>query len=137
MDLITSKKLLKDSTDQSQALTPSAASQYIAAVKAILFEDYSSPSPDLIQYFINRLPLAIRSEKTVDQFHTIVKIALKEFVDECVSDRLQLDMSADQKDVERSNQAPDVCCGKKSGLNRQDNSIKDEDFEKFFVVDVT
>ena len=137
MDLITSKKLFKSSTDHSHALIPSATSQYIAAIKAILFEEYSSPSSDLIHYFINRLPVAVTSEKTVDQFHTIVKIALKEFVDECVSDRLHLDKSADSEDVERARQSPDDCCGNKSRLSRQELSLKDEDFEKFFIVDVT
>jgi hypothetical protein len=137
MDLITSKKLLKSSTDRNHAVIPSVASQYIAAIKAILFEEYSSPSADLIHYFINRLPHTITSEKTIDQFHSIVKKALQEFVDERVRDQLQLDTSAELEGVERASRSPDDYCGKKSSQGRPEISIKDEDFEKFFIVDVT
>jgi hypothetical protein len=134
MDLIKSKKLSKSSTDQKQSFIPSSTSQYIKAIKDILVDEYSSPSSDSIHYFINRLSPAITSEKTVDQFHSIVKKAFDEFVDDRISDVLQLQKPADPGKKTDTHQSMIDVYGR---VIKHDIFMRDEDFEKFFVVDVT
>lgn len=134
MDLIKSKKLSKSSTDVNQTSISANRSHYIAAIKGILFDEYSTPSSESVRYFIRRLSATTLSEQTVDQLRPIVKEAFDTFVDDRVDDQLNLQKRADEENIGKLSHSISDCYG--SGI-RQDSFIRDEEFEKFFVVDVT
>lgn len=133
MDLIKSTKLSKSSTDQNQNFIPANISQYVQAIKGILFDEYSSPSSESIRYFIRRLFPTIKSEKKVDQFRPILKEAFEQFVDDHVNDQLQLH---DYANVERTPESHPNSVDGYGRVIKQDIFIKNEEFEKFFIVDV-
>ena len=134
MDLIKSKKLSKSSTDLNQTCVSATKSKYIDAIKGILFEEYSTPSSESVRYFIKRLSSTTQPELTVDQLRPIVKEAFDTFVDDRVNDQLKVQKPVDEEKVAKTSQNLINCHGK---VIEHDSFIKDEDFEKFFVVDIT
>lgn len=132
MNLIKSKKLSKSSTDVNQASILSNRSKYIAAIKNILIDEYSTPSSESVRYFIRRLFSTTQSEQTVDQLRPIVKEAFDTFVNERVDDQLNLQKRADEEKIDTTSHYVNDCYGR-----GQDSFIRDEEFEKFFVVDIT
>jgi hypothetical protein len=139
MDLIKSKKLSKSSTDVNQTSISANRSQcnrsqYIAAIKGILSDEYSTPSAESVRYFIRRLSATTLSKQTVDQLQPIVKEAFDMFVDDRVDDQLNLQKRADEENIGKLSHSISNCYG---GGIRQDSFIRDEEFEKYFVVDIT
>ena len=134
MDLIKSQKLSKSSIDQDQRFNPASTSECVEAIKGILFEEYSSPSSGSIRYFIRQIFPTIKSEKKVDHFRPAVKKAFEQFIDDRVHDRLQLH---DDVIVEKTSTSHPTSVDTDGRVIKQDIFINNEEFEKFFVVDVS
>ncbi len=103
-------------------------------IKGILFDEYSSPTSRSIRYFIRRIFPTIKSERKVDQFRPILKEAFEQFVDDRVNDRLQLH---DYASVENTPESHPNSVDGYGRVIKQDIFIKNEEFEKFFIVDVS
>jgi predicted type IV restriction endonuclease len=124
-------KLSKNSFDLAQVLAVSAELKYIAAIKNVLSEEFSSPSLELVQLLVSRVQPKIKTKQVVHQFGPIVKGALKQYIDDCVKDRF-LSMKGQ---AGKTAQAPYTNTGYEA-QSHHDIFITNEEFEEFFVVNV-
>lgn len=92
--------------------------EYIQAVKKVLHEESSSPSEELIRFLANRVCSSLPTREVIDRFTPIVKEAFTQFINAPINDRGKGILENYFLTLDR-------------------HLISDEDFERFFVVNVT
>jgi hypothetical protein len=123
------KKLSKNPFELDQILSAAGELKYIRAIKNVLFEEYSSPSLEFIRFLASQVYSGIKTPQVLDQFAPIVQEAFKQFI----NDRLKSVVSS------REEEAVDNIDDANNGFMIKPNHdiITDEEFEGFFVVNVT
>lgn len=99
--------------------------QYIQAVKSVLLEEYSSPSVELVHFFATRVCSSIPTQQVIEKLAPIVKEAFDQFINDHIDDRLRTVTRRDKEIAENVVRKPDQ------------HTISDQEFEGFFVVNVT
>jgi hypothetical protein len=120
----------RKSFDLDQSLSVSSELRYIQAIKSILFEESASPSLELTRFFANQVYSGKKTEQVLDQFAPIVNEAFTQFI----NDRPQSVMSTRAEELVVDKDAANFASQKMSG---NDRVVTDEEFEGFFVVNIT
>ncbi len=118
---------------QHVTITTASDLEYLRAIKKILVEEYSEPSPEMIRFFASQVYSGIQTQQVLDQFAPIVKAAFMQFVNDRLLDRLQPAMTVPEHEVPKEIGTAD------NGAVRHphhDMIITKEEFEGFFVVNV-
>lgn len=123
-------ELSKKTFELDQIFSVASELRYIQAIKNVLFEQSSSPSLEFVRLFANQVYPGKKTEQVLEQFAPVVKKAFKQFITDClqsvVNNRLEEPVAA--------NDAANSLCPGGSG---NDRGITDEEFEGFFVVNIT
>lgn len=107
------KKLSKSYFQVDHIFTAANRLKYIREIKDVLFEQYSSPSVELIRLLASQMPHGVITQQMFERLAPIVREAYRQFADDCIGG---------------------------SGFAKRshnDTIITDEEFEGFFVVSVT
>ena len=122
--------LSRETFDLDQIFSVASELRYIQAIKNVLFEQSASPSLEFVRLFANQVYPGEKTEQVLEQFAPIVKGAFNEFITDCLQSVIN-DRSV--KPV-ADNEAADCVCLEESS---NDRGLTDEEFEGFFVVNVT
>ena len=98
--------------------------QYIQAVKSVLLEEYSSPSVEFVHFFANRVCSSVPTQQVIEQLAPTVKEAFDQFINDRINDWLRT-VTRDKDIVEKFVRKP------------YHHTISDQEFEGFFVVNVS
>jgi hypothetical protein len=128
------KKLSKRSFELDQLLLAASELIYIRAIKSMLFEGATSPSMELVRFFTEQMYSGINTQQVLDRFRPIVKKAFKQFVEDCVNDRLKSVVNSQAVGVVEN---IDKTNNKVVSESDRDRFITAEEFEGCFVVDIT
>lgn len=119
---------------QKSNFTTASDQEYLQAIKNVLTREYSEPSLKFIHFFVEQLYSGTQTDTGVHKFTPLVKEAFRQFVDdrllECIEtarnmpkrEEVDCTVVADDRDMERP------------GYHTQPS---DEEFEDFFIVNVT
>jgi hypothetical protein len=122
--------LSKKTFELDQIFSVASELRYIQAIKNVLFEQSSSPSLEFVRLFANQVYPGKKTEQVLDQFAPVVKEAFKQFITDC----LQSVMNDRVEEPVADNDAANSVCLGGSG---NDQVVTDEEFEGFFVVNIT
>jgi hypothetical protein len=100
----------------------------------MLFEGATSPSMELVRFFTEQMYSGINTQQVLDRFRPIVKKAFKQFVEDCVNDRLKSVVNSQAVGVVEN---IDKTNNKVVSESDRDRFITAEEFEGCFVVDIT
>lgn len=123
------KKLSKSSFEVDQILIAASELKYIQAIKNALFEEYSSPSLEFVRFFTSQVYSGIKTTQVLDQFAPIVEEAFKQFINDHLKSVVS---SREEEAVVDMNDA-----NNRFVIKSNHDIITDEEFEGFFVVNVT
>jgi len=126
------QKLGKFCFELDQMLLVSSALKYVDAIKRLLLKELSSPSSTWIRFLAGQVYSGEKTEHILAQFTPIVDKAFKHFIDDRIHDRLKSAIKGQEKNVVKKS-------GKEDGIVQSPfhNIITDEEFEKYFIVDIT
>jgi hypothetical protein len=128
------KKLSKRSFELDQLLLAASELIYIRAIKSMLFEGATSPSMELVRFFTEQMYSGINTQQVLDRFRPIVKKAFKQFIEDCVNDRLKSVVNSQAVGVDENIHKTN---NKVVSESDRDRFITTEEFEGCFVVDIT
>lgn len=83
------KKLTKVSFDVDSVVDAAGELKYLSAIKKILESQFLEPEEELVKFFASRVYDGVLSPKVKQQFNTITKKALRQFLSDSVNDRLK------------------------------------------------
>lgn len=91
------KKLTKQSFDVESVVDAAGELKYLSQIKKVIEEQFNDPSEELVKFFASKVYDGVLSPKVKQQFYTLTKKALKQFLSESINDRLKhaLDTNGD------------------------------------------
>lgn len=99
------KKFHKSYFDLDTILSSASELKYVGALKAIVQDEFSNPSPDFIRFLGKKVYDGAFTERVLEQFVPITKRALSSFISDNVSDRLKVAINAE--DIQVKNEQED------------------------------
>lgn len=116
------QKLSKERWDIESALSSANSLKYINEVKKVFSEEVSSPSDAFIRYFATRVYNGHLTAKVREQFSSIVKRAIQEFVNDQINMRLE-SAKVDERDESAGSQQDDLESGAHDGIETTDDEV--------------
>ncbi len=83
------QKLSKDRWDINGALSSASSLKYVSEVKKYFSDEVSAPSDEFVRYFASRVYNGHLTAKVREQFSSIVKRAVQEFINDQINTRLE------------------------------------------------
>lgn len=118
---------------QHTGVTAAGDQEYLQAIKKVLAKENSEPSSEMIRFFVSQVYSGAQTQQVIDRFAPLVKEAFRQFVNDQLVDRLQSVINVqDHGSAEQSGAAKNAVV-KHPPRNR---SVTNEEFERFFVVNV-
>ena len=118
------KKFHKSYFDIDTILSTASELKYMGELKAVIAKEFSAPSADLVKLWGKQVYQGLFTAKVSDQFSTLIKKAIGNYINDIISDRL----NAAIKDVEHNDnkeEAPAI-----ELETKDDNGIVTTDEEK-------
>lgn len=98
--------------------------EYLRAIKKVLAEEKSEPSSEMIRYFVSRVYSGTQTQQIIDRFAPLVREAFRQFVNDQLVACIQRVINGQDH-------------GGALDHPPYDTNSTDEEFEGFFVVNVT
>lgn len=89
------KKLTKSSFDVESVIDAAGELKYLSQIKKILSEQFKEPEEAFVKFFASRVYDGVLTQKVKNSFKDITVKALKQFLNDRVSDRLQSALERD------------------------------------------
>ncbi len=131
------KKLTKFHFNLEELISSAAELKYTREIKLILASQLIKPSDDFVKFFTSQVYSGRITQNVLEQFHTVTKVAFKQFISEELSKRLNSVFDKDniQLEPDSENQAPDISSAK-SPKQKDDARIvtTPEEIEGFIII---
>ena len=92
------KKFHKSYFNISNILNSASELKYTGELKAIIKEEFSNPSNELVKLFVSRVYDGVLRQAVLDQFAPLVKKSLSSHVNDIISERLKGALNANQEE---------------------------------------
>lgn len=94
------KKFHKSYYDVDNILSTAQELKYTTEIRNLISAEFSSPSPEFVKYFAKPVYDSPVSQKVIEQFTPLVKKAIADIINDTISDRLGLALSAKEASSE-------------------------------------
>jgi len=101
------KKFTKETFDLEQILSTASDLKYTKGIKRAISEEWVNPSEELVRYFGSKVYSGRMTQAVRDQFTTITKRALQEFISDRVSERLKSALAREEDMADKFSSSPD------------------------------
>ncbi len=132
------KKFTKSTFDLDEILTNASELKYTAAIRKIIAQEFETPSEDFVRFFATQVYSGRMTQAVREQFAEITRKALRRFLNDRISDRLQ---SAIQDLDQRSVTTPpdeqpedELEAEEDIPANKREIVTTEEEIEGFFAV---
>lgn len=99
------KKFHKSYYNEGEILNTASKLQIMVAIREVISRDFQSPSSEFVRYFIRETNDGRSSAKQVEQYMPLVKKAISNYVNDEISERLNIAMKKEeQKEAEEQQQ---------------------------------
>jgi hypothetical protein len=126
------KKFHKDHFEIDVILSSASELKYTNALKAIISNEFSNPSVDLVKLFAKQVYNSIITPKLLEQFTVLVRKSISSLISDTISERLKTALKTETEESEKANkQEQDIKIE-----NKKENEIitTEEELEGFFIV---
>ena len=129
------KKFTKSAFDLDNIFTTASDLKYTNSIKRYFSEQINNPSPKFIKFFGSQVYSRKMTKSVMDQFSSIVKIALNQFIRERVNDRLKSALDAEKEEAVKMNEieAPKI---EDTGIVTTEDEIEGYNIIKAIVREV-
>lgn len=100
-DALEIKRFSKAHFDHSSIAVAALELKYTTSVKATIAEEFANPSDEFVRFFAKKSYTGVVNQRVLDQFSTILRRALPEFINEKINDRLKTAMSLSPAVIEQ------------------------------------
>jgi predicted type IV restriction endonuclease len=130
------KKFTKSTFDLNGILTTASELKYTRDIKRIMAEQLQEPSEDFVKFFASQVYAGRMTQSVREQFTQTTKHALKQFINDQISERLKTALATETKQATEDG-APkpaDTAAGS-NGVQEQDGSVTtQEETEAVYVI---
>ena len=128
------KKFQKSAFDIDTILTTASELKYNSQIKQFLTRQLDTPTDEFVVYILNNVYDGRKTQKVIEDFRSIVKKSLIQFVNEQVNDRLKLAIGTDEQSTLET--VPQTTQGEDTTVDDENPKIitTQEEIEAFFTV---
>lgn len=83
------KKFHKSYFDVENILSSASELKYMGELKAIIAQEFASPTPEFVKYFSKQVYEGVITAKLLDQFTKLTKKSIATYINDLISDRLK------------------------------------------------
>lgn len=96
------KKFHKSNYNESEILSTAQQLQISTSLRKVIMKDFQSPSQEFVRYFVREINDNRSSAKLVDQYTPLLKEEISKYINEVISERLNVAMKKEEKRAEES-----------------------------------
>ena len=122
-------KFHKNGFDVGTILNTASELKYSNAIKTVLTEELSNPTPEFVKYFIAKVYSGRTTEKVLNQFSEIVKKTIDQTFNDIVSDRLMNAINQTKTVVEIKPPTPEPVESEESKI-----VTTSDEMESYFII---
>lgn len=129
------KKFHKSYFDIDNILSSASELKYMAELKSIIKNEFASPSADMVKLLVKRFYESPVTQKVIDQFTDLVKKSFANYVNDALSDRLNIAIKSTEQETppDTSKVKPDEPVDPPT--SRTDRIVTtEEELEGFYIV---
>ena len=126
------KKFHKSYFDVDMILSSASELKYMGELKAVISKEFATPSSDFVRFFGKQVYDGVFSPKVLEQFSTLVKRTINNYISDIISDRLKAAIKDEESSAEQDTppeQKPENEEQPGDGL-----IITSEEMEAFYIV---
>lgn len=126
------KKFHKSYFDVDMILSSASELKYMGELRTVIGKEFTNPSPDFVRFFGKQVYDGVFTPKVLEQFSTLVKRTINNYVSDIISDRLK----AAIKDEEQPAEHNITTVQQPTDEEQPDNGIVTtaEELEAFYIV---
>lgn len=122
------KKFHKSHYDFDNILNTASDLKYTNEIKAIIQEEFTNPTPDFVKHFAKNVYPSIITAKVLEQFTTLTKKSLQQYVSDQVTDRLKTALIKEDESVK------DLETNSPENIEASKVETTQEELEAFMIV---
>jgi len=123
------KKLAKTTFELEKMLTTANELKYVRAIKNLLIDEMNDPSVDFVKHIAGKVYSGMKTQQVIEQFSPIVKLSIKHFINDQISDRLKTAMISKDDPKQDLEQNKDETLENDSGI-----VTTQEEMDGFYIV---
>lgn len=125
------KKFHKSYFDVDMILSSASELKYMGELRTVIGKEFTNPSPDFVRFFGKQVYDGVFTPKVLEQFTTLVKRTINNYVSDIISDRLKAAIKDEEQPAEGT---PAV--QQPTEEEQPDNGIvtTEEELEAFYIV---
>lgn len=130
------KKFHKSYFDIDNILSTASELKYMAELKAVIKQEFASPSPDMVRMLAKRVYDGIVNQKVLEQFTDLVKRAFASHINDVLSDKLNIAIQSAERDDTAQNGNTAQQTQETERQEETDSKIvtTEEELEGFYIV---
>lgn len=122
------KKFHKSYFDIANILNSASELKYTGELKALISKEFASPSPEFIKYFAKKVYDGVITAKLLDEFTTLTKRSISNYINDLISERLKSAMQPEEEETKDSSASSEEQKEKSKIVTTQ------EEIESFLIV---
>lgn len=95
------KKFHKSYFDVDMILSSASELKYMGELRTVIGKEFTNPSPDFVRFFGKQVYDGVFTSKVLEQFSTLVKRTISNYVNDIISDRLKAAIKDDGSPTEQ------------------------------------
>ncbi len=126
------KKFHKSYFDVDNIVSTASELKYMSELRLSIKEEFSNPSSDLVRLFSKRVYDGIVTPKVLEQFSTLVKRTINNYINDVISDRLNVAIQATEEPRNKEPQNENI-----DRIEQEPNNkiiTTEEELEGFYIV---
>jgi hypothetical protein len=123
------KKFHKTYFDVDNIMSSASELKYTSALKAVISDEFSNPSPEIVKIFSKKVYDSIITPKVLEQFTTLVKRSIAGIISDIISDRLKTALKTETQEQENTTCATPDADTKEAAI-----ITTGDEMEGFFIV---
>ena len=134
-DLVELKKFSKPAFELQAILATASDLKYTREIKRLMARELSEPSEEFIKFFASQVYTGRLTQTVREQFNSITKKALQQFISERVSDRLKSALEREQQAAKTPENPPTEPASEESSV-KKDSGIEttEEEIQGYYII---
>lgn len=96
------KKFHRSYFDVDMILSSASELKYMGELRAAISKEFAAPTPDFVKYFGKQVYDGVFSSKVLEQFTTLVKRSINNYISDIIADRLKAAIKDEPSETEQS-----------------------------------
>ena len=96
------KKFHKSYFDVDMILSSASELKYMGELRTVIGKEFTTPSPDFVRFFGKQVYDGVFTPKVLEQFSTLVKRTINNYVSDIISDRLKAAIKDEEQPAEQN-----------------------------------